>query len=69
MPTPECGSGLLRTHCRRCGADVIVEKSEPLPVSFPFCSDRCRLIDLGKWFDDEYRVSRGVHEADLDQPD
>ncbi len=22
----------------------------------PFCSDRCRLIDLGKWSDEEYRI-------------
>lgn len=24
--------------------------------SFPFCSDRCRRIDLGRWFVEEYRV-------------
>jgi hypothetical protein len=23
---------------------------------FPFCSQRCRLIDLGKWLDGEYRI-------------
>ncbi len=23
----------------------------------PFCSDRCRLIDLGKWASDEYRIA------------
>lgn len=22
----------------------------------PFCSERCRLIDLGKWADEEYRI-------------
>lgn len=22
----------------------------------PFCSERCRLIDLGKWASDEYRL-------------
>ncbi len=22
----------------------------------PFCSERCRLIDLGKWASDEYRI-------------
>jgi hypothetical protein len=22
----------------------------------PFCSERCRLIDLGAWADEEYRV-------------
>ena len=24
--------------------------------SFPFCGDRCRLLDLGKWFTEEYRI-------------
>jgi endogenous inhibitor of DNA gyrase (YacG/DUF329 family) len=25
--------------------------------AFPFCSDRCRLLDLGKWFDGRYRIA------------
>jgi hypothetical protein len=24
--------------------------------AFPFCSDRCRLLDLGKWFGGDYRI-------------
>lgn len=24
--------------------------------AFPFCSDRCRLVDLGKWLGGEYRI-------------
>jgi uncharacterized protein len=24
--------------------------------AFPFCSDRCRRVDLGRWFGEEYRV-------------
>ncbi len=27
---------------------------------FPFCSARCRLIDLGKWSSEEYRISEAV---------
>jgi len=23
----------------------------------PFCSERCRTLDLGKWFDEDYRVA------------
>jgi len=23
----------------------------------PFCSDRCRLMDLGKWASEEYRIA------------
>jgi endogenous inhibitor of DNA gyrase (YacG/DUF329 family) len=25
-------------------------------AAFPFCSERCRLIDLGKWLGGEYRL-------------
>jgi endogenous inhibitor of DNA gyrase (YacG/DUF329 family) len=24
--------------------------------AFPFCSDRCRLVDLAKWIGEEYRI-------------
>jgi endogenous inhibitor of DNA gyrase (YacG/DUF329 family) len=24
---------------------------------FPFCSDRCRLIDLGRWLGESYRIA------------
>jgi endogenous inhibitor of DNA gyrase (YacG/DUF329 family) len=23
----------------------------------PFCSDRCQLVDLGRWFAEDYRIS------------
>ena len=23
---------------------------------FPFCSERCRLIDLGRWADEDYKI-------------
>lgn len=29
----------------------------------PFCSERCQLIDLGKWADEDYRVP-----VDSEQP-
>jgi endogenous inhibitor of DNA gyrase (YacG/DUF329 family) len=27
--------------------------------AFPFCSPRCKQVDLGKWLDEEYRVPDG----------
>lgn len=33
--------------------------------SFPFCSERCKLVDLGKWLGEEYRIP-GQH-ADLEE--
>ena len=32
---------------------------------FPFCSDRCRLLDLGKWASDAYRISSPVLDPEL----
>ncbi len=29
----------------------------------PFCSERCRLIDLGSWSDESYRISTRSIEA------
>lgn len=32
----------------------------------PFCSERCRLIDLGKWFNEEHTVSRELRPGDFE---
>ena len=41
-----------RFRCPRCG-----EEFERAASSFvPFCSRRCKLLDLGKWLDEEYRI-------------
>lgn len=34
---------------------------------FPFCSDRCRLIDLGKWASGEYVISSPLTDSSDDQ--
>lgn len=33
----------------------------------PFCSERCRAADLGKWLDGGYRIQSPISEEDLDQ--
>jgi len=49
--------------CPRCGAQVAW-----LPENHyrPFCSERCKLIDLGDWAMEKYRVPV---EGDKDTPD
>ena len=32
----------------------------------PFCSHRCKLIDLGKWFNQEHAVSEPLRPEHLD---
>jgi endogenous inhibitor of DNA gyrase (YacG/DUF329 family) len=35
----------------------------------PFCSERCKLIDLDNWLSERYRVSRPVERESLDEAD
>jgi hypothetical protein len=29
---------------------------------FPFCSRRCKLIDLGKWLEEEHRIEESLED-------
>jgi uncharacterized protein len=35
------------------------------PKYYPFCSERCQLVDLGRWLDQDYSISEslGVPES------
>jgi len=33
--------------------------------NFPFCSDRCRMIDLGKWASGGYRISSPILDPEV----
>jgi uncharacterized protein len=33
-------------------------------ASFPFCSPRCKQVELGKWLKEEYRVPTSATEDD-----
>lgn len=39
--------------CPTCGKPV---KWEPASKWRPFCSERCRLIDLGEWASESHRI-------------
>jgi uncharacterized protein len=42
-----------KVSCPRCGTETLYS---PENRWRPFCGERCRMIDLGKWAADEYRV-------------
>jgi endogenous inhibitor of DNA gyrase (YacG/DUF329 family) len=46
---------MIRGKCPTCGKGYEVAKLDDLK-SFPFCSDRCRLVDLGRWIDGAYAI-------------
>ena len=49
-------SSLRCPTCRK-----LVLRCEP---EFPFCSERCRVIDLGKWASGGYVISTPINQAD-----
>ena len=50
--------------CPICKKEVAFDS--PL---LPFCSDRCRLIDLGAWADEKYVISTPVKRTDEPGPE
>ena len=47
-------------RCPTCGQ--IVTATDP---EFPFCSERCRTIDLGKWASGAYRISSPILDPEV----
>jgi hypothetical protein len=39
-------------RCPTCKKEAAREKNS----FFPFCSERCKLVDLGRWIGGEYRI-------------
>jgi endogenous inhibitor of DNA gyrase (YacG/DUF329 family) len=49
----------LKLRCPICKKPV-----KSASADFPFCSERCRLIDLGKWASGAYVISSPVNDSD-----
>lgn len=41
----------------------------PTDPDFPFCSERCRILDLGNWASGSYKVSVPLPDADSFEAD
>jgi len=52
-------------RCRNCGRLLRYRTLRDLP-HFPFCSERCRLVDLDRWFTEEYRISEPLTSPEGD---
>ena len=52
-------TGAPSAPCPICGKAV--DEESP---TFPFCSPRCRLVDLGRWFSGSYGTTRPLSEED-----
>jgi uncharacterized protein len=52
---------MREVSCPNCGKPV---EWSPESRWRPFCSERCRLIDLGQWFSEEHAIPGEDSEAD-----
>jgi endogenous inhibitor of DNA gyrase (YacG/DUF329 family) len=58
-PKTDAGGKPSRSVCPTCNEPVDARDLAANKV-FPFCSCRCKLIDLGKWFDGEHSFSTPI---------
>jgi uncharacterized protein len=49
----------LKLRCPICKKPV--KSTDP---DFPFCSQRCRIIDLGKWASGDYKISSPLKDSE-----
>lgn len=51
--------------CPHCGTEHHYNMGNPYR---PFCSERCKMIDLGKWANEDYRVAVAEDELAFEPP-
>ncbi|HEY5675095.1 MAG TPA: DNA gyrase inhibitor YacG [Malonomonas sp.] len=53
----------LKIKCPRCKSETEWQGN----ASRPFCSEKCRLVDLGNWANEEYSIAgRNAPQPDRD---
>jgi len=53
-----------KVACPQCGKPAVYAVENPYR---PFCSERCKLIDMGAWASEQYRIP--VAESDAEELD
>jgi len=56
---------MSKIKCRNCDKELVYNILSDIPT-FPFCSERCKLVDLGLWFNEERRIEE---PSTSDQPE
>ena len=51
----------MSARCPQCDGDALHRSENP---AFPFCSQRCKEVDLGRWFNQEYVISSPALDPD-----
>ncbi len=54
---------VLKIKCAHCKTQFNYYDSE----FRPFCTERCKMIDMGHWLNESYVVARGLQEDEVDE--
>jgi len=54
-------------ECPTCKKEFAFARKEDAPHR-PFCSKRCKMIDLGRWFDETYTISEPLSPDESESP-
>ena len=53
-------------QCPICKKSVTQPADLNQQTPFPFCSERCKLIDLGRWLDGKYQITLTPDEEEVE---
>lgn len=54
--------------CPICGKETFLQQGSQRNPYFPFCSQRCRWVDLSNWLEGTYRIP-AEEKSPLEDPD
>jgi endogenous inhibitor of DNA gyrase (YacG/DUF329 family) len=57
---------MLGVRCPICDTQMRVQSVADLPY-FPFCSERCKTIDLGRWLATSYSLKKPAQPEEPDE--
>lgn len=55
---------LKKINCPACGKAETWRQGNPFR---PFCSERCKLIDLGAWASEDHKIPTDEHQGNIDE--
>jgi hypothetical protein len=55
---------MVGIRCPVCRKPLPEGKATP---TFPFCSERCKMVDLGRWLDGSYAISEPLPQTPPDK--
>lgn len=59
---------MIRVRCPICDRTMQGQSTAEWP-QFPFCSERCRLVDLGRWLGEKYRIPEREGQPPVEHDD